>query len=65
MKIKLKINRDKSGNDKDCPKCNYEASYLYRLDGWDRKDGLCGECFAQELLDSEADYQVTPKRLLK
>lgn len=35
---------------------------LYQLSGWDKDDWLCADDFLKELIESEADYQILPKR---
>jgi len=64
MKIKTKDFygiKDKSGNPITC--CGDMT--LYQLNGWDKKDWLCADCFLNELIQSEAEYQVISKQTLK
>lgn len=58
--IKKLLHKD----EEKCGKCNWKTFDLYSLDGWE-EDYLCGNCFLEELIESEADYQVIPSLQLK
>ena len=45
-----------------CPSCNWMQIPFFQLNGWDKKDWICGSCFAEELVNSEADYSISTKR---
>jgi len=45
MKVKTKYFKD----GKNCKGCNWERNLFFKLDGWDKDDYLCGDCFAQEM----------------
>jgi len=57
MEIKTKQTKEQK-----CKCCNWENTKFFQLDGWDKDDWLCGRCFAEELFNSEAEYQVLSKR---
>ena len=55
MKIKTKHTK----NPKKCEGCNFEVPVLFKLDGWDKGDWLCGFCFAEDL--SQGKYFIETK----
>ena len=59
MKIK-----HKSFKEKKCDCCNWNNTEFFKLDGWDKDDWLCSNCFSEELFNSEANYQIIPKKQL-
>ena len=61
MKIKI-LNWKKEVK---CKCCNWKTKRLYCLAGWERNDWICGNCFLNELTDSEAEYEVIPKKNMK
>jgi len=56
MKVKFKEIEEET-----CNKCSDSLCYFFQLDGWEEDDWLCGDCFAKELTESEADYRVFSK----
>jgi len=61
MKIKAKQIKEET----KCGGCNWDNNQFFKLNGWSKNDWLCGNCFSVELYNSEANYQIIPKRLLK
>lgn len=61
MKVKTKNYRI----EKNCEHCNYNASAVFQLDGWGKNDWLCSDCFARELYNSEAKYNILTERDMK
>ena len=42
--------------DKKCGGCNWEASYLYGVEGVDiKKDGLCSNCMIDWIVEEKAE----------
>lgn len=64
MKIE-KIDLESLEEETNCYGCNWQSHTLYSLDGWEKKDWLCANCFVEELINSEAEYQIIPKKKLK
>lgn len=68
MKIKfIQMNIQPKGEHFDeCKNCKMLIySKLYQLDGWTASDWLCGNCFLDELINSEANYNIIHERDLK
>jgi hypothetical protein len=60
----MKIKHKSIKQDKKAKCCNNYASDLYQLDGWAKNDWLCAYCFIEELIESEAEYEVIPKKII-
>ena len=58
MKARLKHYKE----ERACPSCNWDTNTFFQLNGWDKKDWICDNCFAKELVNSEADYSILTKR---
>ena len=63
MKVKSYQDQSPTGMT-ECQKCREFCSKFFKLDGWEDNDFLCGDCFATELEESEAEYEVFNKHQL-
>ena len=56
----MKVEMILHDNGKNCDNCNWDCKDVFRLDGWDNDDVLCGHCFVREL--AEQGYNIYPKK---